>query len=200
MPANTVFHKATPARKERAVEIIQPLMVQGLSARRIAEVTGLNRETVRRDVGLIRSKWSEITESDRDKWRGRFIDTYNWMLSELAEQWAKSKESRETRVLNPDGSMMVRQEPPDPRWMSGMLAVAKEASTYLGLREGADQVSRIEVPDATRTALAPMSSDSYLAMIAAQGGSLPGVNSVPLVVDRDVEVVDVVDQGEVKEG
>ena len=84
--------------------------------------------------------------------------------------------------------------------MSGMLSVAKEASTYLGLREGADQVSRIEVPDAMRTALAPMSSDNYLAMISAQGGSLPGVNSLPPVVDRQVEVVDVVDQGEAREG
>ena len=192
--------KITPQRQERLREVIMPLMVQGYGCRKIAQITGMPHRTAALDVATVKQMWSKIDEQERDEWRGRLINTYAFMLSELAEQWDKSKQSRETRVLNPDGSMMIRQEPPDPRWMSGMLAVAKEASTYLGLREGADQVSRIEVPDATRTALAPMSSDNYLAMIASQGGSLPGVNSIPPVVDRDVEVVDVVDQGEAREG
>ena len=156
------------------------------------ERTGLPHSTVCEDMNLVRDMWSRIDEKERDVWRGRFTATYSWMLSELAEQWQKSKESRETKVLNPDGTMMIRQEPPDPRWMSGMLSVAKEASTYLGLREGADQVNRIEVPEATRQALAPMSSDAYMAMLAAQGGSLPGVNSVPPVTERhEPQLIDI---------
>jgi hypothetical protein len=69
-----------------------------------------------------------------------------------------------------------------------MLAVAKEASTFLGLRQGVDSVSRVEVPEATRAALAPMTPDAYMAMLAASGGGLQGVNAVPPIQQREQEV------------
>ena len=167
-------------------------MVQGLGCRKISERTGIAKATVCEDMVLVRKQWSETDAADRDEWRGRFTATYSWMLGELAQQWDASKVSRETKVLNPDGTMMIRQEPPDPRWLSGMLAVAKEASTYLGLREGAETVNKIEVPEATRLALAPMSSDAYMAMLATNGGSLPGVNAVPPVTERhEPQLIDV---------
>ena len=179
-------------RQQRLREVVMPLMVQGHGCRKIAHITGMPHRTAADDVRLVKEMWEQIDQQERDQWRGRITATYDWMLTELAEQWQTSKTSRETKVLNPDGTMMIRQEPPDPRWMSGMLAVAKEASTYLGLREGADQVNRIEVPEQTRAALAPMGTDQYMAMLAQQGGSLPGVNAVPPVTERRaLEVIDV---------
>ena len=86
--------------------------------------------------------------------------------------------------MNPDGTELIRQEPPDPRWLSGMLAIAKETSTVLGIREGADTVARMEVPESTKQALAPMSPDAYLAMLASTGG-LSAVNAVPPVDRRE---------------
>jgi hypothetical protein len=51
-----------------------------------------------------------------------------------------------------------------------MLAVAREASTFLGLREGVDSVARVEVPQETRAALAPMTPDAYMAMLSSNNG------------------------------
>ena len=131
--------------------------------------------------------WMERHDDSRDEWRGRILATYEWMLKECAEAWQQSKEGRVTRVINPDGTEMIRQEPPDPRWLSGMLAVAKETSTFLGIREGADQISRVEVPAETRAALAPMTPDAYLSMLNNSGG-LSALNAVP-PVDRRPEAV-----------
>ena len=100
------------------------------------------------------------------------------------QAWAQSKQGRITRIINPDGTELIRQEPPDPRWLSGMLAVAKETSTFLGIREGADTVARMEVPDSTKQALAPMSPDAYMAMLASTGG-LSAVNAVPPTQKRE---------------
>ena len=59
----------------------------------------------------------------------------------------------------------------------------------LGIREGVDQVSRVEVPESTRQALAPMSNDAYLAMIASTGGV--GINAVPPIQQRDEPVEEI---------
>ena len=174
----------TPQRMARLTEQIAPLMVQGLGCRKIAEITGIPKSTVVADQHLVKKLWQESADNSRDEWRGRLLAQYEWMIAELADAWGTSKEGRITRIVNPDGTELIRKEPPDPRWLSGMLAVAKETSTFLGIREGVDQVSRVEVPEATRQALAPMSNDAYLAMLATSGG-LTGINAVPPVDRRE---------------
>lgn len=176
------FRTATPARQQRVAERVAPLVVQGKTVTEICAAVGINRETARHDIRLCKQMWLERHDDSRDEWRGRILATYEWMLKECADAWQQSKEGRVTRVINPDGTEMIRQEPPDPRWLSGMLAVAKETSTFLGIREGADQISRVEVPAETRAALAPMTPDAYLAMLNASGG-LSALNAVP-PVDR----------------
>ena len=183
----------TTKRLARLTEEIAPLMVQGLGCRRIAERTGYAKSTVAEDQLLVKQLWAEQANDSRDEWRGRVLAQYEWMIGELAEAWTSSKQGRITRVINPDGTELIRQEPPDPRWLSGMLAVAKETSTFLGIREGADTVSRVEVPESTRQALAPMSNDAYLAMIATSGGL--SINAVPPVPQQQqpepIEAVEV---------
>lgn len=182
----------TEQRAERIREVIAPLVVQGMGCRRISEKTGIPKATVALDIQKCRELWAQDYSDSRDEWNGRLNAQYKWMLGELAEAWEQSKSGRITRIVNPDGTEMVRQEPPDPRWLSGMLAVAKEASTFLGIREGADTVSRVEVPEATRAALQPMSQDAYQAMLATSGG-LAQLNAVPPVSQRhdEIEPVDV---------
>lgn len=173
----------TPQRLARLHDQVAPLVVQGVSTSEIARRLGVSRVTAAKDVAKVQEIWVEEVNNSRDSMRGQIHATYKWMLAEIAEQWSNSKNGRKTVILNPDGTQLVRIEPPDQRWMSGMLAVAKECSTMLGIREGVDTVSRIEVPEATRSALAPMSTDSYMAMLATTGG-LSGINAVPPVHDR----------------
>lgn len=189
MTAAKTYANATPARKQRICEQVAPLVVQGQSSRQIAKALGIAPETARVDMQLCKEMWLTAHSDSRDEWQGRLLAQYEWMLKELAEAWQSSKHSRITRVINPDGTEMIRQEPPDPRWLSGMLAVAKEASTFLGIREGADTVSRVEIPEATRSALAPMSTDTYMAMLASTGG-LSAVNAVPPIDRRSSEAVE----------
>lgn len=182
----------TAARHERVTEVVGPLMVQGMGCRKISARTGIPRATVAEDMILARQLWNENHSNSRDEWNGRLLAQYDWMLGELAEAWQNSKDGRITRIINPDGSELVRQEPPDPRWLSGMLSVAKEASTFLGIREGVDAISRVEVPEATKAALQPMTADAYQAMLMASGG-LSQLNAVPPVGQRhdEIETVDV---------
>ena len=181
----TDWHEATPQRQHRVVEVIAPLLLQGLSAAEISRRTGITREVVRRDMQLCRSMWVHLHDNARDEWRGRILAQYEWLMAECAQAWEESKRGRITTITNPDGSTMTRREPSDPRWLSGLLAISKEASVYLGLREGADAVSRVEVPESTRQALAPMDGDSYLALVAA--GGLATLNAVPPVDRREYE-------------
>ena len=194
MPVGRKLKKGemTAQRHERIVDVVSPLLVQGMSTRRIAEVTGIPQSTVALDIKKCRELWNEKHANSRDEWNGRLLAQYDWMLSELAEAWQQSKTGRITRIINPDGSELIRQEPPDPRWLSGMLSVAKEASTFLGIREGVDAISRVEVPEATKAALQPMTADAYQAMLATSGG-LSQLNAVPPVGQRhdDIEPVDV---------
>lgn len=188
----------TPARLGRLTQRVAPLMVQGYGYRRISEKLGIPLTTAADDCRLVKRLWVEEWQNSRDEWGGRITATYGWMLSELAQSWEQSKAGRITRVINPDGTELIRQEPPDPRWLSGMLAVAKEASTMLGIREGVDSVSRVEVPEATRQALAPMSADAYMSMIATTGG-LAGINAVPPIEERQpaqLVEIDCLDQQE----
>jgi hypothetical protein len=180
----------TALRAERLVEVIGPLMAQGMGCQRIADKTGLPRSTVSLDMQAVKKMWSENHANSREEWSGRLLGQYEWMLSELADAWQQSKTGRITRIINPDGTELIRQEPPDPRWLSGMLAVAKETSTFLGIREGVDTVSRLEVPDATKQALAPMSEDAYQAMLANSGG-LAQLNAVPPISRREEQPVEV---------
>lgn len=172
-------------------------MVRGLSSRKIAAELGISPAMAKIDMNFVRDEWRAAYENSRDEWSGRLLATYEWLLAEVAEAWeTHSKLGRITRVINPDGSELVRVEPPDPRWLSGMLAVTKEVSTFLGLREGVDTVSRIEVPESTRQALAPMAPEAYLNMIA--GGGMTALNTAPIhrhqaaQMPRDEDVVEVV--------
>ena len=174
----------TPERKHRIVEKVAPLVVQGWGPHRIARELGISNCTAIGDVKKCHELWQQKHEASRDVWQGRLLAQYEWMLSECAEVWAQSKQGRITRIVNPDGTELIRQEPPDPRWLSGMLAIAKETSTFLGIREGADTVARMEVPESTKQALSPMSPDAYMAMLASTGG-LSAVNAVPPVARRE---------------
>ncbi len=187
----------TTARYERMTEVIAPLMVQGLGCKKISDRTGIPKSTVALDIAAVHELWEEKHANSRNEWSGRLLSQYEWMLSELADAWQQSKTGRITRIINPDGTELIRQEPPDPRWLSGMLAVAKETSTFLGIREGVDTVSRLEVPDATKQALAPMSEDAYQAMLANSGG-LAQLNAVPPISRREEQPieVDITQQGE----
>jgi hypothetical protein len=182
------YRAATLRRQQRIVEEVAPLVVQGLSTREIGRRLDLSPGQAAKDVALVRDMWQDSFNDSRDEWGPRLLATYEWLMTECAAAWAESKGGRVTTIRNPDGSTLTRQEPPDPRWLSGMLAVAKEASTFLGLRQGVDSVSRVEVPEATRTALAPMTPDAYMAMLAASGGGLQGVNAVPPIQQREHEV------------
>ena len=176
--------KISSARKERILQKVAPLVVQGWGCTRIARELGISENTARLDVKACHEIWEQQHSDSRDEWNGRLLAQYRWMMGELSEVWAQSKQGRITRIINPDGTELIRQEPPDPRWMSGMLAVGKEISTFLGIREGVDNVSRVEVPEETRAALAPMTQDAYLAMVASSGG-LPQINAVPPIDRRE---------------
>ena len=173
----------TPQRLHRITQQVAPLLVQGFGCRRIADALGISKNQAILDMRACQELWKQSHSESRDVWQGRLLAQYEWMLGECAAAWAQSKQGRITRIINPDGTELIRQEPPDPRWLSGMLAVAKETSTFLGIREGADSVSRVEVPESTRQALAPMSPDAYMAMLASTGG-LSAVNAIPPVQRR----------------
>ena len=180
----------TANREYRVKTQVAPLMVRGLSSRQIARELGINQSTALRDMQMCRKHWNETYANSRDEWSGRVLATHEWLLTELAEAWMHSKQCRITRIVNADGTQMMREEPPDPRWLSGMLAVTKEVSTFLGIREGADSISRIEVPEATRQALAPMTADAYMDLLSASEG-LSSINAVPPIQRRGMESVDV---------
>ena len=193
--AAPTFKRAKAVRQQRCVEQVAPLMVQGHGPREVARRLGLSPGQAAKDCALVRDLWKDKYTDARDEWSGRLLATYEWLLTECAGAWEQSKAGRTTRIINPDGTELIRQEPPDPRWLSGMLAVAKETSTFLGLREGVDSVARVEVADATRMALAPMNVDAYMAMISNSGGQLAGITTVP-PIDRRQEAIDaeVIDQ------
>ena len=174
----------SPARLHRVTELVAPLVLQGWGCCRIAEELGISKATAANDIKKCQDLWRKKHENSREEWQGRLLAQYEWMLAECAQAWQQSKAGRITRIINPDGTELIRQEPPDPRWLSGMLAVAKETSTFLGIREGADTVARMEVPESTKQALAPMSPDAYMAMLASTGG-LSAVNAVPPVQRRE---------------
>ena len=176
--------KITPQRLERITQQVGPLLVQGWGCRRISTELGISKQQALEDMRACQELWKETHQDSRDLWQGRLLAQYEWMLGECAQAWAQSKQGRVTRIINPDGTELIRQEPPDPRWLSGMLAVAKETSTFLGIREGADTVARMEVPESTKQALAPMSPDAYMAMLATTGG-LSAVNAVPPTQRRE---------------
>ncbi len=187
MPASRKYRSSSLRRQQRISEDVAPLLVQGLSTREIGRRLGLSPAQAAKDCILVRDMWSDSFNASRDEWGPRLLATYEWLMTECAGAWQESKAGRVTTIRNPDGSELVRHEPPDPRWLSGMLAVAKEASTFLGLRQGVDSVSRVEVPEATRNALAPMTPDAYMAMLASSNG-LPGVTAIPPVQQRDHDI------------
>ena len=174
----------SPERLHRITEEVAPLLLQGWGAHRIATELGISKSMAAADIRTCQELWHKKHDESRDVWQGRLLAQYEWMIGECAAAWAQSKQGRITRIVNPDGTELIRQEPPDPRWLSGMLAVAKETSTFLGIREGADTVARMEVPESTKQALAPMSPDAYMAMLASTGG-LSAVNAVPPVQRRE---------------
>ena len=145
-------------------------MVQGLSSAQIAAKLGYSKQMALADMRRCKADWQQAYENSRDEWGPRILATYSFLLGEMAAAWDQAKKGRITSIVNPDGSELTRIEPPDPRWLSGMLAVAREASTFLGLREGVDSVARVEVPQETRAALAPMTPDAYMAMLSSNNG------------------------------
>lgn len=171
-------------RLRRITEDVAPLVIQGWGAQRVSTELGISKSQASMDIRECFEIWRKRHDKSRDIWQGRLLAQYEWMIGECAEAWATSKQGRVTRIINPDGTELIRQEPPDPRWLSGMLAIAKEASTFLGIREGADSVSRVEIPESTKQALAPMTRDAYMAMLASTGG-LSAVNAVPPVQRRE---------------
>lgn len=175
-------------RQQRAAEVIAPLLLQGLNHTQIGKRVGLSRHQIANEARLVRDMWLHRADNARDEWRGKILAIYEHVLTELLGAREESKQGRVTRVINPDGSVLERQEPPDPRWLSGVVATAKEASIYLGLREGAETTARVEVSESTRQALAPMSQEAYLAMIATAGGTLSGITAVPPMASAAVEV------------
>lgn len=165
------FDRATPTRRQRIAEVVAPLVTKGLTSRAIAKLVGISQPTAQRDMWLCKQMWLKKFENAGEDYRGRILSTYEMLQAELWEQWEKAKQGRTITTKMPDGSVIVRQEPADLKAISGLLAVTKEVSTYLGLREGADTVARLEVDEATRHALAPMSNEAYLALLAASGGN-----------------------------
>jgi len=161
---------------------VAPLMVQGLSSQEIALRLGITKQTALRDMRVCKAEWRKEFQNSGEEWGPRILQTYAWMLRELSDQWEQSKQGRITRVIQPDGSELVREEPADPRWLSAVLATSKEVSTFLGLRTGVDTVARVEIPEATRQALAPMSTADYLQMINSSGGVASLTVTTPIQV------------------
>lgn len=124
----------------------------------------------------LKETWS--ASIDRDYWRGRLLATYQAQMVELWGEWEKSKSRRTTIITNPDGSQTIKHEPADPRWQSGVLAVAKEISQLLGIRDGADAVQNVLIDNSIKQTLAPMSPDEYRKMLESgmSATSVPTLN------------------------
>ena len=170
---------------------VAPLMVQGLSSQEIGLRLGIAKQTALRDMRVCKAEWRREFENSGEEWAPRLLQTYSWMLRELAQEWEKSKQGRITRVIQPDGSELIREEPADPRWLSAVLATSKEISTFLGLRSGVDSVSRIEIPEATKQALAPMSAEAYMQMINSGAGVAQVTVTAPIHASEPPKPIDV---------
>ncbi|WP_094556435.1 hypothetical protein [Synechococcus sp. 1G10] len=166
MATASTLAKASPKRQQRVSEQVAPLVVKGYSVRRIAAELGIDRNAAYRDIKLVKSTWKATLADAGEEWRAKALAQHEFVLQELHEQWEIAKQGKKTATRHPDGSETIKHEPVDLKPLSGIVATVKEITTFLGIREGADTVARIEVDESTRNALAPMDRDSYMALVA----------------------------------
>ena len=179
VPAADIFAKSPYETRRKVAEEVAPLVCAGKTAYEIAKILDIDAKQAKRYMQLCSAMWQEQLLDTMNAWKGRVFGTYEVVLRELFDTWEKSKSGQVFTVTTSSGSVITRTIPPDPRWLAGVVAVTKEVSVLLGMRTDTPVVAINETSDATKAALAPLSADSYLNLLAKNGGSLNITASPP---------------------
>mgnify|MGYP001810153695 CR=1 FL=1 len=189
VPAADIFAKSPRETRRRVAEEVAPLMCAGRNAYEIAETLDIDLKQAKRYMQLCNAMWQEQLLESMNAWKGRVFGTYEVVLRELFDTWEKSKSGSVVTTTTAGGTVTTKTLPPDPRWLAGVVAVTKEVSVLLGMRTDAPVVAINETSSETRAALAPLSADAYLNLLAQNGGSLNITASPPPMASAiDVEV------------
>lgn len=179
VPAADIFAKSPRETRRKVAEEVAPLMCAGKNAYEIAETLDIDLKQAKRYMQLCNAMWQEQLLESMNAWKGRVLGTYEVVLRELFDTWEKSKSGSVVTTTTAGGTVTTKTLPPDPRWLAGVVAVTKEVSVLLGMRTDTPVVAINETSDATKAALAPLSADSYLSLLAKNGGSLNITASPP---------------------
>jgi hypothetical protein len=185
------FKNASIKVKRLVAEEVAPLIVKGHNARFIAAFLGVADVEARTYIALAHSMWEESLNDTMAMWRGRVFATYGEVMKELWEVWEQSKLGNTiTTTTNENGVLTTttRTAPPDPRWLASMLAVTKEVSTMLGMRNDAPVLQVQQVDESVRHSLAPMAPDAYMQLLAQNGGQLSVTVPPPPMQSAAVDV------------
>lgn len=189
VPASDIFAKSPYETRRRVAEEVAPLVCAGKTAYEIAKILDIHPKQAKRWMQLCSYMWQEQLLDTMNAWKGRVFGTYEVVLRELFDAWENSKAGVVVTSTVNGGTVTTKTLPPDPKWLAGVVAVTKEVSVLLGMRTDTPVVAINETSDATRAALAPLSADSYLSLLAQNGGSLNITASPPPMVSAiDVQV------------
>lgn len=154
--------RLTPQRLQR-LEQIEACLIRFMTVDQIVRKLKIGRPIVLADVKFIQQ--SLACRKGKEYWKQKIMDTFEHQLKELWEQWDASKDNPSRIITYQDGTVVEIPGKADPRWQSGILAVAKEIANVAGLKESS--VEEVVVTEETKKALAPMSIDEYKRLMEA---------------------------------
>jgi hypothetical protein len=185
------FAAASTKVQRIVAEDVAPLLARGMKRTQIAERLNIDVLLCDRYILLAQNMWKTSATDLISEWRGRVFTTYAEVTRALWEAFEESKANNivTTVTEGPEGRVTTtKTAPPDIRWLSALVQVNKEIATICGLRSEAPVISVQEVDPNVRHSLAPMSPDSYMSLLAANGGQLSVTVPPPVMPSAAVTV------------
>ena len=129
------------AEREKDLETVSRLYLQGKSLRAIGEVVGASYETVRSDMAELRNRWLESSIRDFDAAKAQELAKIDFLEMEYWDCWEASKNQPVLDKLgmpilidkDDKGKPIFMTEPPDAQWLNGVKWCIEKRSQIFGL-------------------------------------------------------------------
>jgi hypothetical protein len=134
-----------PVKKSKKVAVVQrrqqvaELYLQGWTQTKIAEHLGVSQPLVCQDLKRICADWRESSIRDFDMAREIELRRIDYVHTEAAEAWEKSKKPAQSAVVTGEGSAdqkvrkTMKNQHGDPRFLAVMLKCGADRRSLLGL-------------------------------------------------------------------
>lgn len=163
-------NRSKAARADSEAKIAKWALVGNMTQYEMAEKLGVAQSTVSRDFKRVMKRWQDSAISDIDQIMTMELQTIQMMISEVYEEWQKSKTPTVRKVIESDkkGGKMTRLETTDqcgdPRLVNNLIALLERRAKLTGI----DKPSRVTLTeDESKTIDTSSLSQSAMAEILA---------------------------------